>query len=364
MVSHDPPPVTLHPFEYTINSSTLRVEYRDITLISADVLVSSNDTNLLMGSGVSLALLRRGGPEIMREAQDLAPLPLGEIAVTSAGRLNAKKIFHCAVLDYDHQHLTTLDLIRTVTRRCLVTCDAKGFTSIAFPAFATGVAALSPERAAAAMLISIAAYLSGSTQISSVTIALFSHFSSSHEVLLRFYARVADFVDLARHLQSTTIALARLEQAYRELGADEAAAQQWVRGSDQGPRLSGAARPGGLSSRAAWSRPQSRRELVPIRPERWRPSDRCRMRRDVRRSDTRIQAPCSCAAFRHASAQLRQAPAHAPICGSLPTRSHAVAQASQITAHRPLSCGWNTDVRAMKFAAVAQISAQSCKSRT
>ncbi|WP_437514859.1 macro domain-containing protein [Sorangium sp. So ce1099] len=223
MENDDPPQVTLKPFEYTINSSVVRVEYCDITTLSADVLVSSDDTDLSMGGGVSLSLLTQGGHEIFHEAQGSTPISLGEVVLTGAGRLKAKKIIHCAVIDYSSPSSTNLEIVRSVTRKCLALCDAQRFTSIAFPALATGVARLSPERSAAAMLMAIADYVSGATQIQSITIALFPRFSPDHDVAMRFYAKIKDFVDLTRHLESTSLALAKLEQLYRELGSVNAA---------------------------------------------------------------------------------------------------------------------------------------------
>ncbi|WP_438010410.1 macro domain-containing protein [Sorangium sp. So ce321] len=223
MENDDPALVTLKPFEYTINGAVFRVEYRDLTTISADVLVSSDDINLSMGGGVSLSLLTRGGHEIFHEAQRTTPISLGDVVLTGAGRLNAKKIFHCAVIDYSSPSSTSLEIVRAVTRKCLALCDAQGFASIAFPALATGAASLSPERSAAAMLMAIADYLSGVTQIRTITIALFPRFAPDHDVATLFYAKIADFVELARHLESTSLALAKLEQVYRELGSEKAA---------------------------------------------------------------------------------------------------------------------------------------------
>ena len=47
--------------DYKINNITVRVTYRDITSIKADVRVSSDDSILSMSSDVSVALLRAGG---------------------------------------------------------------------------------------------------------------------------------------------------------------------------------------------------------------------------------------------------------------------------------------------------------------
>ncbi|HEY9782846.1 MAG TPA: macro domain-containing protein, partial [Leptolyngbyaceae cyanobacterium] len=158
-------------------------------------MVSSDDIDLSMGGGVSAALFRAGGDAVWREAQAQSPITLGNIAITTAGRLKAKRIFHAAVLDYTRRGLTTIELIRKVTKRCLVVCNELGFHSIAFPALATGVARLSPERCAVAMMLEIAAYLSNLTDRKLVVVALYSDGYLSDDVLSRFYSQVSDFLE-------------------------------------------------------------------------------------------------------------------------------------------------------------------------
>ena len=217
------PEVPFRPLERVIGSSILRVEFCDLTTLNVDVMVSSDDINLSMGGGVSYALLRAGGKAVWHEAQVHAPIKLGDIAITTAGRLHSKKIFHAAVLDYAKPHLTTIDLIRKVTNKCLRVCDTSEFRSIAFPALATGTAGLSPERCAVAMMIETATYLSSSTNIELVVVALYSRSGLPHDVIPRFYSQVSDFLELTQRLKSMTIALDNLENVYRQLKHDEAA---------------------------------------------------------------------------------------------------------------------------------------------
>ncbi len=87
--------------DYKINKTTFRVCYGDITELVADALVSSDDNYLTMSGGVSLSLLLAGGETIQREARKQIPLKTGDVAVTSAGDLKAKFIFHAITIDYD-----------------------------------------------------------------------------------------------------------------------------------------------------------------------------------------------------------------------------------------------------------------------
>ncbi len=166
----------LRPFRRTINRSTLRLDFYDITTLDVDVVVSSDDVELSMGGGVSRAILGAGGESVGREARALAPVPLGGVAVTSAGRMKAKRVFHAAVLDLADWDSTTVDLVTGVTARCLQLCDEMGYRSIAFPALATGAARLSLEQSAVAMLIEIASHLRSQTSLTTVVFALYPRF--------------------------------------------------------------------------------------------------------------------------------------------------------------------------------------------
>lgn len=210
-------------FDHTIGQSTLRVDYCDITTLNVDVMVSSDDTDLSMGGGVSQALLRGGGQSVWREAQSQAPIPLGDVAVTTAGQLSAKRIFHSAVLDYARRDLTTIDLIRRVTERCLSLCEEMGFQSIAFPALATGAASFSPERSAVAMLIEIASHLSSKTTLTTVILALYPRPGLPRDILPRFYSQVQDLLERTEQIKVVTSSLEKLEHVYRELKSTEAA---------------------------------------------------------------------------------------------------------------------------------------------
>jgi O-acetyl-ADP-ribose deacetylase (regulator of RNase III) len=163
----------LCPFERRINRSTLHLYYCDITRLEVDVVVSSDDVQLSMGGGVSRALLEAGGEPVLREARASAPLPLGGVAVTTAGRLKAKRVFHAAVLDHSSRESTTPELVARVTGRCLELCDGMGLESIAFPILATGAGRLSREESAVAMLMEAASHLRSDTCVRTVVVALY-----------------------------------------------------------------------------------------------------------------------------------------------------------------------------------------------
>ena len=90
-----------------------------------------------MGSGVAGAIKSRGGNSIEDEAMAQGPVEPGECVLTAGGRLPAKHVIHAAVMGQDL--VTSAALIETATRNALRLADSRGLTSIAVPAFGTGV---------------------------------------------------------------------------------------------------------------------------------------------------------------------------------------------------------------------------------
>ena len=182
-------------FETTINRSTLQVQVCDITSLRVDAIVSSDNTKLSMEGGVSNAIRLAGGSIVRHEAKAQAPLKLGGIAITTAGQLPARQIFHAAVMDFTQPPSAMSDVIQQVTQKCLIACDRMALHSIAFPALATGAAAVSPDRSAHAMMTAITAHLSSTTQIEQVVLALYMHPTLANDLVVsRFATQVTEFL--------------------------------------------------------------------------------------------------------------------------------------------------------------------------
>lgn len=122
----------------------------DITALEVDAIVNAANNRLVMGAGVAGAIKRRGGREIEEEAVKKGPIPVGEAAVTGAGRLKARYVIHAAVMAMDFE--TDAEKIRTATRNTLKRARELGVASIAFPALGTGVGGFPLEECARIML--------------------------------------------------------------------------------------------------------------------------------------------------------------------------------------------------------------------
>lgn len=81
--------------EYQFNNSVLKIKFGDIVEADTDVIVSSDDYLLPMADGLAAYLLEKGGSEISNDAKKKQNAELGDVVVTTAGKLPHKFIFHC-----------------------------------------------------------------------------------------------------------------------------------------------------------------------------------------------------------------------------------------------------------------------------
>jgi O-acetyl-ADP-ribose deacetylase (regulator of RNase III) len=188
---------------YQFGKSRLTVEFGDITSTQAQVIVSSDDYYITMGGGVSAAILRAGGQEIMIDAAKKVPAKLGEVIVTTAGRLQAQYVFHAITSEQYADRATTQarDIVRNSVSRCFDLLDALGLNSVAFPAIGAGVAGFSYEDVAAEMAEVVATRLARADRQIDVTLFLFDRFGRMQPIdFIRFFEEFARRVpEIAAH---------------------------------------------------------------------------------------------------------------------------------------------------------------------
>lgn len=142
----------------------------DITTIEVDAIVCAANVGLVLGCGVAGFIWRRGGPEIQEECDRLGKVKPGDVAVTTAGRLPAKYVFHAVSMGYQHPDVAAL--LTGVTTKCLEEAARRELKSIAFPAIAAGRMKLSPQKSCEYMARAIAEFDFDSTTIDSAGFAL------------------------------------------------------------------------------------------------------------------------------------------------------------------------------------------------
>ncbi len=124
--------------QLSVGERRLAVRAGEIAAISADALVSSDNNYLTMSEGVARALRHAGGEEIYRETRAWIPLQQGDVAITTAGTLAAKRIFHAVVIDFHQRRGPSEEVIRELVRNAMQKARELGFRKIAFPVLGSG----------------------------------------------------------------------------------------------------------------------------------------------------------------------------------------------------------------------------------
>lgn len=150
---------------YQFGKSRLIIKFGDLTSAVTDVIVSSDDAYLSMGGGVSASILRAGGDVIARDARKNVPCQMGDVIVTSAGKLEAKYVFHAITIDWSQKDEFTVEKsINSIIKKSLNVLSVLELKSIAFPAIGTGAARYSLEDVAHFMSMAISEFLSNSDE--------------------------------------------------------------------------------------------------------------------------------------------------------------------------------------------------------
>ena len=149
----------------------MTVRFGNIIETQAEVIVSSDDCYVCMCGGVSGAIFQAGGESIMRDAQKMVPVPLGDVIVTTAGNMKHQKyVFHCITIDKKRRmdimssKVTEDDvlnyLLQHAVDKCFQLMLAMGLTSIAFPTIGAGSAKIPIQKVIEQMSEAIARNLS------------------------------------------------------------------------------------------------------------------------------------------------------------------------------------------------------------
>ena len=178
---------------YKFNNSTLTIQFGDITKSKAEVIVSSDDTEISMGGGVSQSILEAGGEFVKEDAQKKLPAMLGDVVVSTAGRLtNQKYIFHCLTIDYDRDisfykeklsGQTTMNdyIVSHCVEECFRLMQALNIKSIAFPLIGSGIAEINMNLVAKVMSESLANLLSLTSEPYQIELFLLDRFGEKKE---------------------------------------------------------------------------------------------------------------------------------------------------------------------------------------
>lgn len=166
------------------NGLSVELIQGDITEIEADAIVNAANSYLKHGGGVAYAIVKKGGYIIQKESDEYVnkygPVPVGEVAVTSAGKLKAKYIIHAVGPRYG---IEGDDKLESAIRRSLEKADELNLSSIALPAISTGTFGYPYEICASIMVNVIKSYKP--KNIKKVIVVLYSN--EAYQIFKRIF---------------------------------------------------------------------------------------------------------------------------------------------------------------------------------
>ncbi|XP_051841366.1 protein mono-ADP-ribosyltransferase PARP9-like [Antechinus flavipes] len=118
----------------------------DLTNHPVDAVVNAANENLWHGGGLALALLRKGGPIVAKESENIIrfqqKVPVGNIAITSGGQLPCSKIIHAVGPQWSviHREKCCSQLKEAIVNILeYVVSGSNGIKTVAIPAISSGI---------------------------------------------------------------------------------------------------------------------------------------------------------------------------------------------------------------------------------
>lgn len=134
----------------------LQVRQGDLTAETVDVIVNAANTYLSHGSGVAGAILNRGGVIIQDESDAWVrahgPVPIGQVAWTSAGSLPFRWVIHAVGPVWQGGSHHEESLLRSAVQNSLAMAVQLGAASIALPAISSGIFGFPKDKCAEIMI--------------------------------------------------------------------------------------------------------------------------------------------------------------------------------------------------------------------
>ncbi len=150
--------------EKSVNGKTLRLVQGDITERDVDAIVNAANSHLQHGGGVAGAIVRKGGRVIQEESDRIGYVPVGNAAVTGAGRLPCKYVIHAVGPrmgegDEDNK-------LKRAVLSSFKLASGKGLKSISMPAISSGIFGFPKDRCAEILVREALNYLNDNPKTS------------------------------------------------------------------------------------------------------------------------------------------------------------------------------------------------------
>ena len=129
----------------------------DITEQDTEAIVNAANSYLKHGGGVAEAIVRKGGRIIQEESDNIGYVEVGEVGVTSGGKLKCKYVIHAVGPRWGEGNED--EKLRKAVRRSLEKATELKITSIAIPAISSGIFGFPKERNADIVLTTVKEFL-------------------------------------------------------------------------------------------------------------------------------------------------------------------------------------------------------------
>lgn len=163
--------------EVTVNKSKIRLLRGDITREEVDAIVNAANSSLLGGGGVDGAIHRAGGPQILRECQEIrdqrgkcAP---GDAVITSGGKLPARHVVHTVGPIWRGGSALEAETLANAYRNSLMRAEEVNARTIAFPSISTGAYGYPVDQAAKVAIHAVLDYCKVRDQFAEIRFVLF-----------------------------------------------------------------------------------------------------------------------------------------------------------------------------------------------
>lgn len=137
--------------------TVVRIIRGDLTESSVDAIVNAANSYLQHGGGVAGAISRKGGSTIQEESNRIGYVPVGQCALTSAGKLKARHVIHTVGPRWGEGDEE--EKLKNAVANTLALAGGKGFKSISLPAISAGIFGFPKDRCAHIMVKEVMAYL-------------------------------------------------------------------------------------------------------------------------------------------------------------------------------------------------------------
>ncbi len=120
-----------------VHGCTVRAVLGDLTAERVDAIVNPANSHLAHGGGLAGAIVGRGGSIIQDQSNELAPVPVGGAAATSAGTLPCRWVIHAVGPQWGEGDEEAK--LRAAVTSSLEEAVVLGARSLAIPAISTGI---------------------------------------------------------------------------------------------------------------------------------------------------------------------------------------------------------------------------------